>query len=173
MSMHHVYSDKMMGDYYRYIAELCPTSRTNENPKLQAESAYRAGMEHAQELPAVHPVRLGLVLNFSVFYFEIMNEREEGCKMARQAFDEAVAGLDAASEESYRDAALVMQLLRDNLTLWTVESTPVDGLTKPDEKREGKTDNWEADQDNHVTGVPPLSHCSPINVLQTAAFFPF
>ncbi len=41
------------------------------------------------------------------------------CHLAKQAFDEAIAELDTLSEESYKDSTLIMQLLRDNLTLWT------------------------------------------------------
>lgn len=38
-----------------------------------------------------------------------------------QAFDEAISDLDSLGEDSYKDSALIMQLLRDNLTLWTSE----------------------------------------------------
>ena len=38
-----------------------------------------------------------------------------------QAFDDAIAELDTLDEESYKDSTLIMQLLRDNLTLWTSE----------------------------------------------------
>ncbi|OAY70257.1 14-3-3-like protein GF14 iota [Ananas comosus] len=78
------------------------------------------------DLPPTHPIRLGLALNFSVFYYEIMNSPERACHLAKQAFDEAIAELDTLSEESYKDSTLIMQLLRDNLTLWTSD-LPEDG----------------------------------------------
>jgi len=71
------------------------------------------------DLTPTHPIRLGLALNFSVFYYEILNSPDRACHLAKQAFDDAIAELDSLSEESYRDSTLIMQLLRDNLTLWT------------------------------------------------------
>ena len=71
------------------------------------------------ELTPTHPIRLGLAHNFSVFYYEILNSPDRACHLAKQAFDDAIAELDSLSEESYRDSTLIMQLLRDNLTLWT------------------------------------------------------
>ena len=41
------------------------------------------------------------------------------CQLAKQAFDDAIAELDSLNDESYKDSTLIMQLLRDNLTLWT------------------------------------------------------
>uniref|UniRef100_A0A803MCM0 14-3-3 domain-containing protein n=1 Tax=Chenopodium quinoa TaxID=63459 RepID=A0A803MCM0_CHEQI len=71
------------------------------------------------DLPPTHPIRLGLALNFSVFYYEILNSPDRACNLAKQAFDEAIAELDTLGEDSYKDSTLIMQLLRDNLTLWT------------------------------------------------------
>ena len=85
-------------------------------------AAYKAASDVAtSELPPTHPIRLGLALNFSVFYYEILNAPERACQLAKSAFDEAIAELDSLSEESYRDSTLIMQLLRDNLTLWTTD----------------------------------------------------
>ncbi|BBG94317.1 general regulatory factor 12 [Prunus dulcis] len=90
------------------------------------DTRHAASATANTDLPSTHPIRLGLALNFSVFYYEIMNSPERACHLAKQAFDEAIAELDTLSEESYKDSTLIMQLLRDNLTLWTSD-LPEDG----------------------------------------------
>jgi len=114
-----VFYYKMVGDYHRYLAEfLSGDERTKAS--TQAMEGYKAASNFAeQELSPTNPIRLGLALNFSVFYYEVMNSPERACSLAKQAFDDAIAELDTLSEESYKDSTLIMQLLRDNLTLWT------------------------------------------------------
>ena len=63
------------------------------------------------ELPPTHPIRLGLALNFSVFYYEILNSPDKACGLAKQAFDDAIAELDTLSEESYKDSTVCFFLL--------------------------------------------------------------
>jgi 14-3-3 protein epsilon len=114
-----VFYYKMKGDYYRYLAEFKSGNERKEVAELSMQ-AYEAATTSAEaELATTHPIRLGLALNFSVFYYEIMNSPERACHLAKQAFDEAISELDALNEESYKDSTLIMQLLRDNLTLWT------------------------------------------------------
>jgi len=110
---------KMQADYYRYIAEF-----TKESEKVEAaenaRQAYQAAADCAyKDLAVTHPIRLGLALNYSVFLYEVLAQPDEACKMARQAFEDAIAELDNVAEDSYKDSTLIMQLLRDNLTLWT------------------------------------------------------
>lgn len=72
-------------------------------------------------LPPTHPIRLGLILNFSVFFYEILGERVKAVVLAKEAFEEAITQINTLTEECYRDTTLIMQLLRDNLTVWTAE----------------------------------------------------
>jgi len=128
-----VFYYKMKGDYYRYMAEFA----TGDNRKAAADNsleAYKAASDIAStELPPTHPIRLGLALNFSVFHYEILNSPDRACHLAKQAFDDAIAELDTLSEDSYKDSTLIMQLLRDNLTLWTSDMQ-ADGEDKDDKK---------------------------------------
>lgn len=110
-----------------------------------SQKAYQDAFEISKkDMQPTHPIRLGLALNFSVFYYEILNSPEKACNLAKtvrfhascihflnsyktivllrnlfifQAFDEAIAELDTLNEDSYKDSTLIMQLLRDNLTV--------------------------------------------------------
>ena len=115
---------KMKGDYHRYLAEVAAEKGGDRDDVIKsAENAYDEAFETAvKHLGPTNPIRLGLALNFSVFFYEIKNAPEVACKRAKQAFDDAIQELDDnVSKESYKDSTLIMQLLRDNLTLWTSE----------------------------------------------------
>ena len=84
----------------------------------KSKEAYSDAVKASEEaMPTTHPIRLGLALNFSVFYYEISGEPDKACELAKKAFDDAIAELDQLKEESYKDSTLIMQLLRDNLTV--------------------------------------------------------
>jgi len=112
---------KMTGDYYRYLAEFVEGKEYGQ----KAASHYQQALEVAQEkLSPTHPIRLGLALNYSVCYYEILKDQKKACELAKKAFDDAISKLDQLDEASYKDSTLIMQLLRDNLTLWTSEDNP-------------------------------------------------
>ncbi|XP_022077065.1 14-3-3 protein zeta-like [Acanthochromis polyacanthus] len=119
-----VFYQKMKGDYHRYLAEVASDKQA---PMKESQDAYESALEISQDMPPTHPIRLGLALNFSVFYYEILNNPDKACHLAKKAFDEAIAELDQLSEDSYKDSTLIMQLLRDNLTLWTSDSAAEEG----------------------------------------------
>ncbi|MBA0666715.1 hypothetical protein Gotur_021234 [Gossypium turneri] len=155
---------KMKGDYHRYLAEF----KTGDDRKSAAENtltAYKSAQVCVHfcnfwfdlvnllalmcnfkdiavaELAPTHPIRLGLALNFSVFYYEILNSPDRACSLAKQAFDEAIAELDTLGEDSYKDSTLIMQLLRDNLTLWTSDmqddgTDEIKEASKPEEEKQ-------------------------------------
>ncbi len=115
-----VFYQKMKADYYRYTSEVC-SGKELEDIAQKAMASYGEAKKAAETLQATDPVRIGLALNFSVFLYEIRKKPQDACKMAKAAFDEAISGLQDLEEDKYKDATAIMQLLKDNLTLWTSE----------------------------------------------------
>ena len=112
---------KMKADHLRYLVEIASGDEEGlDELKSMSKSAYTEAASLGEEsLEATHPFRLGLALNFSVFYYEVENSQEKAYEMAKRAFDEAMPFLDQLSEEEADDVTTIMQLLRDNLTFWS------------------------------------------------------
>jgi 14-3-3 protein epsilon len=140
-----VFYEKMAGDYFRYKAEFMKGDARNESV-ISSKKFYENANLHAggkpkpddyvamqfdaptdehptgqPDLKSTNPIRLGLILNYSVFLYEIENQPSMACNVAKEGFDAAVEELDQLPENDYKDATLIMQLLRDNLALWTSE----------------------------------------------------
>jgi len=120
----YVFYSKMKGDYYRYLAEF---SQMQDRSRFADWSlnAYKLAYKHAlTNLEPLHPTRLGLALNFSVFYHDVRKSPERACHLAKSAFDDAISTLDSPDIEgmqNLRDALMILQLLRDDLVLWSAE----------------------------------------------------
>ena len=100
-------------------------------------------------------------MNFSVFYYEILNSPDRACHLAKQAFDDAIAELDSLSEESYRDSTLIMQLLRDNLTLWTSSDTAEGEAAAEPKKEEAGTADAEKTETTAAEEVKAPEEAAP------------
>ena len=109
---------KMVGDYYRYISENAKDAKLEE-VKSKALEAYKEANEI--ELPPCNPIKLGLALNFSVFHYEVMKNHKEACELADRALTDALDKIDELQEDDFRDAKSIIELLKENLTLWKEE----------------------------------------------------
>jgi 14-3-3 protein epsilon len=113
-------------DYHRYLVEVNPASSAERNQHATAsldayKRAYTIALEH---LDPADPMRLGLALNFSVYFYDVSESPTRAAFLAKHAFDEALASIRNADESlsgpSLADAIGILRLLRDNLLLWTV-----------------------------------------------------
>jgi hypothetical protein len=111
---------KMIGDYYRYVAE-CAAPDVLESVKNGALENYNLAQSSSASLNACNPIRLGLALNFSVFHYEVMNNHKQACELGEAALTEALEKIDDVDEETFRDAKSIIELLKENLSLWKEE----------------------------------------------------
>ena len=114
---------KMVGDYYRYIAENAKGGKLEE-VKNKALAAYDEANQIA--LAPCNPIKLGLALNSSVFHYEVMKNHKAACDLADKALQEALDKIDELEEEDFRDAKSIIELLKENLTLWKEEEEDPD-----------------------------------------------
>jgi 14-3-3 protein epsilon len=75
------------------------------------------------QLSPVHPLRLGVALNFAVYCCDVLGDHGRACGVARRALHDGIANLDTTSTEEYTDLQPLLQLLQDNnLTLLTADA---------------------------------------------------
>ncbi|OBZ77082.1 DNA damage checkpoint protein rad25 [Grifola frondosa] len=118
-----VFYCKMRGDYYRYLAEISRPQSYDQYATTSLD-AYKFAYKHAIiTLDPTHPTRLGLALNFAVYFHDIVRSPDRACHLAKHAFDEAVATMidPSFAEHSLEDSFMILQLLKDDLILWSGE----------------------------------------------------
>ena len=113
---------KMKADSYRWMSEITADEANKRNSELAGFAYQEAWSLAIKEMKPTSPIRLGLALNYTVYYYEIMQETKKACELAKKAFDEAIETLDELGDDEYKDTTTILQLLRDNLTLWTSDA---------------------------------------------------
>ncbi|TVU03988.1 hypothetical protein EJB05_03104, partial [Eragrostis curvula] len=113
---------KMKGDYYRYLAEFKIQTEYSEVVD-QSLKAYENASNIAEiNLSPAHPVRLGLALNVSVFYHDMLDSSDRALQLAKQAVEDAVPNLCLLDGDSYNNSTVILQLLGNNLARWNLNS---------------------------------------------------
>ncbi|KAJ3615557.1 hypothetical protein Zmor_016324 [Zophobas morio] len=108
---------KMQGDYYRYLAE-SKSGQERQEASDNSKQQYQEALEIAKkDLEPMNSILLGLILNYSVYYYEIVENKEMACQLAQSAHDEAL-NQPQQEDSGTKDSALILQLIKDNLNLW-------------------------------------------------------
>ncbi|KAL9369130.1 hypothetical protein Peur_040329 [Populus x canadensis] len=115
-----VFYHRMKGDYYRYLAEF-KVGIEMEKAASESMKAYDIGIKAASKLAPTNLVRLSLALNFSVLLYDIMKFPEKAFFHAKNAYDEAIPILDNLNKESQKDSMLILEILLDNVRLWSYD----------------------------------------------------
>ena len=116
-----VFYMKIKADYYRYHCEFAENDAFEE-AKDNAERIYKEAYDLAlKEISIYNSVRLGLALNYSVFEYEIMDNKNDAYNIAQKAYDEVMKVVDDLEKDRTSENLLLIQLLKENLNLWNNE----------------------------------------------------
>ena len=118
-----VFFGKMKADYYRYIAENTEGEIKNKYSNLSLNT-YKESLIEAENLNYKNSNKLGLLLNLSVFYYEVNFNFNEALNLAKDTLNKgknALNGVDEDNEE-FKDSISILNLLNDNIKLWEMEN---------------------------------------------------
>ena len=59
-----------------------------------------------------------MILNLSIFHFEVKEDKYTADKLAKRNFEEAMAQVDNVKDEHYKDTTLILKIMRDNMAFW-------------------------------------------------------
>ena len=110
--------EKLNGDLYRYQTEFSE-GEEQEAIKKGAKEAYEKALTAAQELSPAHPTRLGIILNYAVFKYEHVNEKEDAKVMVTTAITESATEMDKLSESLKAESLSVIDVMQKNLHAWS------------------------------------------------------
>ena len=113
---------KLKADYYRYHCEFAEGEEFEEISN-NARKMYKEAFDLAEkELPLYNEVRLGLVLNYSVFEYDIMDNKNEGLEMASKIYNDSMKILDEVEKKRSSDNLLLIQIIKENINIWSNET---------------------------------------------------
>lgn len=110
----------MQGDMKRYLIEIMRGEAKKEVIE-ETRLIYDNAMHESENLFSTHPLRLATALNHAVFLAEIVHDVQTAIEIAKASFEAALFDLQAIGEDKLEETLRVMQLLKDNYTLWDID----------------------------------------------------
>ena len=93
----------------------------NKNYPDESEKNYKMAVELSQNISWISPLKLGLYLNYSVFYYEIKKDVKKAIQIAKEAIKSAKKHSDKLKEEDDKDAEMSIQTMKENIIYWEEE----------------------------------------------------
>lgn len=114
-----VFYEGLKANYYRYICESIEDMNDRQVVAEKANQSYLAAIEIAKnDIPAYKPSYLGLLLNYSVFLYEILDKKEEAIELSQKTYNESSPLIEENSEQSFHEANVILNVISDNLRIW-------------------------------------------------------
>ena len=115
-----VFYEKLEADYYRYI---CESKEKEERKSLIQKSYdhYRRALEISSgNLPSYSPESIRLILYYTVFLYDFMEEKENAIKLAQDTYNECSQSFTQnSSVQSIKEAETILSFRKENITKWT------------------------------------------------------
>ncbi len=118
-----VFFGKLKGDYYRYIAENTEGEIKKKYSELSLKT-YNESLIEANDLNYKNSSKLGLLLNLSVFYYEVNFDFNEALNLVKDTLNKGKNALNGVNEdnEEFKESISILNLINDNIKMWEMEN---------------------------------------------------
>ena len=118
-----VFFGKMKGDYYRYIAENTEGDIKKKYSDLSL-GTYNETIAISNNLNYQNSEKLSLLLNLSVFYYEVNFDFNEALNLAKDTLNKGKNALNGVNEdnEEFKESISILNLINDNIKMWEMEN---------------------------------------------------
>ena len=112
---------KLKADFYRYHCEFAVGDEFEEISN-KARELYKEALDLAEkDLPLYNEIRLGLVLNYSVFEYDIMDNKNDAYDMALKIYNDIMKILDDVEKKRASENLLLVKMIKENINNWSNE----------------------------------------------------
>ena len=119
---------KIKGDYTRYIIELTPKDREEEYNILKdkVDEYYKTGLNLCESLSNLNTTKIGLILNYTVFLYEIVKDYKNAYIIANNTYQSITKSLNDDNYDSslLKDLNKMLNLLKENISKWADTVVP-------------------------------------------------
>ena len=119
---------KIKGDYIRYLIELTPKDREEELNilKEKADEYYKNGLNISESLSILNTTKVGLILNYTVFLYEIIKDYKNAYMIANNTYQSITKSLN---DDNYdltllKELNKMLDILRENISKWSDTVVP-------------------------------------------------
>ncbi|OEL18455.1 hypothetical protein BAE44_0020528 [Dichanthelium oligosanthes] len=75
----------------------------------------------ATEYEVMHPEKLSIQLNLSALCFDELHQQDRALLLVTEVVADAIQELDSLTDDSFKESAVVLDLLLENFTMWSIQ----------------------------------------------------
>jgi 14-3-3 protein epsilon len=113
---------KIKGDYIRYVIEFTPKDKEEERNILieNADKSYKIGLNFCESLNDLNTAKVGLILNYSVFLYEIMGDYKNAYILANNTYQKTMKIMNEENHDLFNNKEInkMLKLLKENIGIW-------------------------------------------------------
>ena len=126
---------KLKGDYNRYMIEYLKDENLKKEKIDIILNSYNEGLELSKKLSFTNEIKLGLILNFGVFYNDNLNDPKNALNITSDIYEGLIKEIDNLDDKQYKIINNIANLLKENIDNWKLSLPDLNNENTVEEKK--------------------------------------